>query len=135
MRNLDQIGSVIMTGWETWVIALSIGVIALMFVVLSVFLVILLVSLRRTVKTANSICTDLEGKIHAFDPVFNVVSGIGHAVEKRTACVRQLSKEVEESVVQEKQEREAGVLNTALEVAEWTLIGMALWQKIKERRK
>lgn len=123
-----------MPGWESWVIALSIGIVALMFVLLVIFLVITLVSLCRTLKTANSICADLEAKVHSFDPLFNVVHHMGDAVEKRTGSVRQLADEVNQSAAQAKEQKTNSILNTALEVAEWTLIGLALWKKVKERR-
>ena len=122
-----------MSGWEGWVIAISIGIVALVFVLLVIFLVITLISLRRTLKTVNSICMDLEEKVHAFDPLFNVVSGVGQAVEK-TSCMQQLSEEVNRSSNRVKKQKSEGVLNTTLEVVEWGLIGLALWQEIKDRR-
>lgn len=112
---------------EGLIIAISIGVFVLAFVALVIFLAITLLSVRKTV-------ADLDDKIHTFDPLFRVVEKTGCAIERKTSRVRQLSEEVEESVYDEEQERRDRILNTALEVAEWTLVGVALWQKLRERR-
>lgn len=123
-----------MSGWENWVIAISVAVVALMFVLLVICVVILLASVCRTLKTTQAICTDLEKKVHVFDPLFNVVSGVGQAVKKRACNVQQLAEEMDESYAREKQQKTEGILNTALEVVEWSLIGVSLWRRIKERK-
>ncbi len=110
-----------------WIISISIGIVALAFVALVIFLGVTLLSLRRTI-------VDLDDKVHAFDPLFRVVSKTGEAIERKTSHVRQLSREVEESIDDESERRKERVLNTALEVAEWTLVGVALWQKLRERK-
>ena len=113
--------------WDSWIISISIGVVALAFVALVIFLGVTLLSVRRTV-------VDLEDKIHTFDPLFRVVNKTNEAIERKSRHVRQLSDEVEESC-HEKQESESGRrLNTVLEVAEWALVGLAIWMKIKERK-
>lgn len=121
--------------WESWVIALSIGIVALAFVALVVFLIMTLVSLRETLKTTNEMCADLEQKIHAFDPVVRVVSEVGSTVEK---CVHKIKHAADESqpcpCCHPNHGKVESRVNTVLEVAEWAVVGLALWQKIKERR-
>lgn len=112
---------------DSWIISISIGVIALAFVALVIFLGMTLLSLRRTI-------VDLDDKIHSFDPLFRVVSKTGNAIERKASHVRQLSDEVDDSITDEQQQRRDRILNTALEVAEWTLVGAALLQKIRERK-
>lgn len=109
------------------IIAISIAVVAFAFVILVIFLACTLFSLRKTI-------VDLNDKMHTFDPLFRVVSKTGDVIERRTNKVRQRTEEVERAMEQEQQYKRDRVLNTALEVAEWTLVGVALWQKIRERK-
>lgn len=110
----------------TWIIAISIGIVALAFLALVIFLGVTLLSLRQTI-------ADVDEKIHAFDPLFRLLSKTGGALERKAACVRQLANEIEEEQCTREQVRKKEVFNTALEVAEWTLIGVSLWQKIRRR--
>lgn len=115
--------------WEYWLISISIGVVALAFVALVVYLIKMLVSIKGMVD-------DLDQKVHSFDPYFRLVNKAGNVIEKKASNIKQLSEEVEEEVQYERREKARDTtVNTALEVAEWTLLGLALWQKIKERRR
>lgn len=114
--------------WESWLIAISILIIALAFVALAIFVIVTLLSLRQMVN-------DLDQKVRAFDPIFRVVNQAGQALERKAAKVEQLSEEIEESVCRKYEHKREGVVNTAMEVAEWAIIGMSLWQKIQERRR
>lgn len=120
--------------WESWVIALSIGIVALAFVALVIFLILTLVSLRETLKTTNEMCVDLEKKIHAFDPVVRVVSEVGSTVEKCVHKIKYPSEETSCPCCHQTQGKVENRFNTVLEVAEWAVVGLALWQKFKERR-
>ena len=113
--------------WEHWLIALSIVIVAIAFVVLVVFVVLALRSMRQMVM-------DLEEKVHSFDPLFRVVSKAGRAIEKKASNVKQLSEDFDAPVRENSELRSSRAVNTAMEVAEWAMIGMALWQKIKEKR-
>lgn len=113
-----------------WVIAISVGVAVLAFVVLVVFLCITLFSLRKTLNTSDAlleetkdVVDDLQVKIHAFDSLFRAVSNVGGVVEKK------VTKAAEE--VEEREDRRANLVTDALEFA---ILGVTLWQKIKERR-
>jgi uncharacterized protein YoxC len=110
-----------------WLIVASICLVALAFVALVIYLILTLLSLRRMVR-------DLDDKVHSLDPIFRVVAKAGSAIEKKATHMRQLSEEIEDSTSYECSRRRDRPVNTAMEVAEWALIGMALWQKIKERR-
>lgn len=112
---------------EYWIIAISIGIVALAFLALVVFLVVTLLSLRRTI-------VNLDNKIHAFDPLFRIVNKTGEVIERKTNHIAQLSHEIEESAIEAERHHKDRILNTAMEVAEWTLVGVALWQKIRERK-
>lgn len=109
-----------------WIIAISIGIVALAFLALVIFLGVTLLSLRQTI-------ADVDAKIHAFDPLFRLLAKTGGALERKASCVRQLADEVEVERCTREEMRKKEVFNTALEVAEWTLIGVALWQKIRRR--
>lgn len=110
--------------WENWLVAISIGLIAVAFVVLVVFVILALVSMRKTVD-------DVEHKLHSLDPLFRVVSRAGNVMEKQAE--KKLA-DVEAEIRAESLQTRTGT-TTAMEVAEWALIGLALWQKIKERRR
>lgn len=115
--------------WEAWLIAISIAVVALAFAALVIFLIVTLLSVRSMVK-------DLDHKVHSFDPLFRVVNKAGDAIERKTSRVKQLSEDVEEELEEDlRDQRRGSTVNTAMEVAEWALIGLALWQKVKVRKR
>ncbi len=110
-----------------WIISISVCIVAVAFVALVIFLGVTLLSLRHTI-------SDLDDKIHSFDPIFRVVSKTGDVIEKKTSRMYQISEEAERSIHDRVEEKRERIMNTALEVAEWTLVGVALWQKIRERK-
>lgn len=122
-----------MSNFEVWIIAFAIGVIALTFIVLVVFTVMMLISMRRTLKSTTEVCDDLNDKFHSLDPLFRMAHGVGSKIEN-TRCMRGLTDEIEESIYEERIHRSEENTNTTLEVAEWALIGLSLWNKIKKRR-
>lgn len=111
-----------------WFIAVSVGVVAIAFVALIIFVIMTLISLRKMVD-------DLDTRVRTFDPLLRVVNKAGNAIERKTAHIKQLSDEIEdEEEVVRHESRRGSAVNTAMEVAEWALIGMALWDKIKEKK-
>lgn len=114
----------------TWIIGISVGVIALAFVALVIYLIITLVSLRKNLETMHEICEGLEDKIHAFDPLLRTVVEVGELIEKKANYAIHHAEEV----IHEKKCQTHRVVNTSMEVAEWALLGLSLWQKIKDRR-
>ncbi len=113
----------------TWLIAVSISIVALAFVALIVFVIMTLVSLRKMVD-------DLDTRVRTFDPLLRVVNKAGNAIERKASHIKQLSEDVEEEEEEfvRRESRRGGAVNTAMEVAEWALIGMALWEKIREKK-
>ena len=116
-----------MTGWEAWVIGISIGVVALAFVVLVIFLALALQSLRHTLrktdkllKESKELVQDVEKKLHAFDPYVNVVKGVGSTIE-RHAC--------------EDCDKVESTTNTAMDVLEWGVLGFQLWERFRDKRR
>jgi hypothetical protein len=112
--------------WENWTLAICAIIVAAAFLVLVIYVIIALLSMKRIVN-------DLDQKIHAFDPLFRILTKAGNVIEKKTD---QELAEVEEELYKESEPpRRNGGVNTAIEVAEWALIGLSLWQKIRERRR
>lgn len=111
--------------WENWLVAISVGIIALAFVALVIFVILALISIKQMLN-------DVDQKIHSLDPLFRIVSKAGNVMEKK--AVKQLS-EVEERVSEEREYQRSHGVNTAMEIAEWALIGLALWQKFKDKRR
>ncbi|MCC5832713.1 MAG: hypothetical protein JJU12_06695 [Chlamydiales bacterium] len=112
---------------EFWIISISIAVVAIAFVALVIFLAVTLLSVRKTV-------ADVDDKIQAFEPFFRIVSKTGDVVEKKAKRSLEHAAEMEEEMRKEALEQRDRILNTAVEVAQWTLVGVALWQKLRERK-
>ena len=112
----------------TWFIAVSISVAVLAFVALIVFVILTLISLRKMVD-------DLDKRVRTFDPLLRVVNKAGNAIERKASHIKHLSEDVEEEAeLVHREGRKHGPVNTAMEVAEWALIGIALWEKIREKK-
>jgi uncharacterized protein YoxC len=111
---------------ESWIISISVGLVALACVALIIYLILALLAVRKMI-------LDLDEKVRTFDPLFRVVNKAGSAIEHKAAKIKQLSEEVEEEYSSSTPKKDKAI-NTAMEVAEWALIGMALWQKIRERK-
>ncbi len=112
---------------DIWIISISIAIVALAFVALVIFLAVTLLSIRRTI-------SDVDNKIQAFEPFFRVISKTGDVVEKKAKRSLEHAEEVEEEISKQAVDRNDRVLNAALEVAQLTLVGVALWQKFRERK-
>ena len=94
---------------EYWLIGIAVALVALAFVALTVFSILTLISVRKLTR-------DIEEKVRALDPYFNVISGVGKTLE-RFSC-----------------RREKGCSNKAVDILECALAGLAVWQKIKENK-
>jgi uncharacterized protein YoxC len=114
--------------WENWLIAISVLLIALAFVVLAIFIIVTLLSLKRVV-------TDLDDKVRAFDPIFRVVNQAGSIIEKKADKIQHALDETGDDICRKCEQRRESHFNVAMEVAEWAIIGLSLWQKFKERKK
>ncbi len=108
------------------IIAISVAVVALALVALIIFLITVLVSLKRTLDSTQEICQDVEGKLQAFDPLFRIAGRASVRLERKSKRFKHY--------VEEEEEEDDPALNTAFEAAEWALIGLSLWRKIRARR-
>ena|ERR1700722_16737179 len=113
------------------IIGLSVGIVALAFVVLVVYLCFVLMSLRKTLETSNKllkdtriVIDDLQMKVHAFDPVFRTISSVGSVVEKKVS-----------SATDEIIEGERSKMGMVTDALEWAILGVTLFQKFKEKRR
>jgi uncharacterized protein YoxC len=116
-----------MESW-VWVLVACVIIVAIAFVVLVAYLAVLLVSLKRTINTADHICHDLQGKVNAFDPYFQMIEQIGTAVEKKAGHVAQAIGESEGGLKGDK------YLGAAMAVTNLALVGLSVWQKLKRRK-
>lgn len=110
-----------------WIVGASIGVAALAFLLLVIFLAITLMNVSKTVR-------DLDEKVRSLDPYFRLANKVGEAIEKRAYCARQLREELDEEYEEHVETLTKTRVNTAMEIAEWALVGWALLKKCKERR-
>lgn len=112
----------------SWIIPVSIAVAVLAFVALVVFLIIVLLDVRQTLKRVNQ----------TLDPLACLAGKVENTLEQRPGCehkaVKQLAQEVDLAIEKERRERIECVVDTAFDVTQWALVGLALWKKIKERR-
>jgi uncharacterized protein YoxC len=119
---------------ENWIISISIAVIALAFVALVTFVIIALASMKGVVK-------NLDHKVHAFDPLFRVVSKASNLIEKKAMYTKQFAQEAEEELAEEIAEhnngytREKRPKSMAMEAAEWALVGLSLWKQMQKGKK
>lgn len=107
--------------WTYWVYGISVGVIALFFMVLVIYLVFALRSLRAALDEAAMLIEDLHERIDQFDSYFEVASDFGE--EMRRSRKQRDEEECEGSLAAE-------LVADALHVG---LLGFGLFQKYKKR--
>ncbi len=101
---------------EYWVIWIAIAIVAIAFAALVVYSIFALISLRKLLRNANELVVDLEEKARSLDPYFHVASGVGEALECFSG--------------RKKGERS----NKWVDLVECSLVGLSLWQKLKEKK-
>lgn len=109
---------------ENLIIAISLGIIAIMFITLAIFAIVTLLAIRKVIINVND-------KIHSFDRFFRNFERNDSDSEERVCCRRCHNSSEKEEFFDHRKER---ILNTALEVADWAILGIALWQRLKERK-
>lgn len=133
-------------------IEISLGVIAVAFVILVIFLVITLLSVRRTlqhvnktlvtarhkidemsmesmklIRHSNDISEDLQHKLLLLDSIFQAVSLVGdHALDKAQSFRSEKIEAAENQSFKSK--------NIFSDLTEWVATGMHLWHTIKKGR-
>ncbi len=135
------------------IIEICLTIIALAFVLLTIYLIITLVSVRKTLNktnrvlsnldllliavnpetakllsNSNELLSDIVDKSEKLDPLFDSVSNLGKALEKntRSCCAT--------SLCEEEREDEYGCRHRSEDWLELATAGLMLWQKIKRRR-
>lgn len=113
---------------ESWLIGISVAVIAIAFLILVIFLVKVLLELKKSLNNTNAIVLDVEKKLHSFDPLFKTISNVTYALEKQAdSSLKHLAEN------EERDPKFQRTANTVLEFAEWGLVGIALLQKLRKR--
>lgn len=119
------------------IIEISVAIIAFTFVVLVIYLIVLIVSLRENLRqvkkileSANDISSDLRNKMESLDSIFHTITNLGDILEHETASFKQYVTsplEVEASIKQECE------LKKISDVFEFVGMGIRLWKKLKRR--
>lgn len=122
-----------MASWTSWIIGISVAVVAIAFVVLVIFLIRVLLELKVSLKNTNAIVVDVEKKLHSFDPLFNAVNSISSAVERQAACVKHCADELSQEAMSHREHKVEKTTHRVLEVVEWALVGVALLQKLRKK--
>ena len=144
------------------IIEISVAVIAVAFVALVIYLIITLQTLRTTlqhadealgsvkkqvedlgiegrkvIQHATELSLDVQSKMSALDPLFQTVSNIGNALEKKTESFAeevQRSNKTSAFTATKPHQYETFTARILAEVLEWAVLGINLWQKIMKRR-
>lgn len=115
------------------IIEISVAVIAAAFVLLVVYLIILIRSLRVTLSQIDHLSREINGKTESLTPFFNALNQTGQILEKKAA---NLKKDYDYCLEEEydREECEKKNLIVATAAIELMGIGLSAWQKIKKRR-
>lgn len=113
------------------IIEISVSVIAVAFVALVIYLIVMIRSLQVTLK-------DVQRKSQSLNPLCKTVENVGEILEHKTNALKNEVKAKAESTSRHRLEEEKlGENDSARVVAdivELTGIGMRLWQNLKKRR-
>lgn len=135
------------------ILEISVAVIALAFVILVVFVIIVLNGLRETlttvhselkilsketesaVRNANVLAEDVQGKMKCLDPIFQSISNVGEIAEGKTCAWKNASYQKQHQFREALDENlnEQGPNEKIVDVIQWALEGVNLWQKLKKR--
>ena len=143
---------------EQMIIAISVAVIALTCVIVGVYLVKTLISARSSLKTAdwimkacatklqdlegegikllqhtNEMASDVQTKMKSFDALFHAISQVGEALDRGSKPIHKNS--AISSKATEAAEGTHSSRERLLEVLEWAVVGISLWQNIKNHRR
>lgn len=96
---------------------------------------------KRLMDEGERLMNQIEMRLHSFDPIFKLVADIGEVVEKHTAQVKRFSEMASELVDFKRNapasidEEGEGKKHLVVDLMEWALLGMNLWQKVKKDRR
>ncbi len=115
------------------IIDISVAVIAVAFLALAIYLIILMVRLRKTLAhvdealiEARMLEIDLKNKMASLDPLFNSVENVGEVIESKTASFR-------ERQCMSKCEEDSDAIQVA-DIVALAGLGLRLWNKFSTRR-
>ncbi|MEZ5315039.1 MAG: DUF948 domain-containing protein [Chlamydiales bacterium] len=108
---------------DSLIISISVAIVACAFIAIVIFLAIILLSLRRTI-------LDMDDKIQAFAPLARFIFKIGDLVEKKEKGMSESEDEISKKAFKKKDR----CLDAVIEVVRWALVGVAIWQKLKEKK-
>lgn len=142
---------------ENTIIAISVAVIALSFLVLVVYIVKTLKTLRlsmlilnntmnalkqkvdeiegeglKFLQHTNEVATDLQSKMKSLDALFHAISHVGEVLDNGS---RSFKKSPASSFFasEDKQENHSN-REKVVDILEWIVLGLSAWQNIKKRR-
>lgn len=145
---------------------ISIAVIALAFLALVIFLILTLVSLRKSLqltnetledlhlqvndlteettkilKSSNDIVTNIYDKMKAFDPLFQSIHNVSDTIEDATDTFKKITTSAthhfadsDEDDTEHAAPRRSSKKDKIINVVEWALMGVTVWQKLLSRR-
>ncbi len=141
------------------VIEISVAVIAVAFVILVIYLIVMMTALRVTLRQVNftliegrkhledvsvevkkvialthEVSADLKGKMESLDSVFNSVDNMGEILEQKTAALKCDILEQKTAALKAEQRLQTPELNRVADVLELATLGVRLWQNLKKRR-
>lgn len=112
------------------IIEISVAVIAVAFVFLVIYLIVLTNSLRITLTQVNEISQDLKKKSEAFNPLFNAINQTSQILERKaTALKKDYDEKMESNLDDDLLEKKN--LRIVAAVLELAGMGVSVWQKFK----
>lgn len=89
---------------------------------------------NRLLDTANQVSADVQGKVHALDPLFDSTRQIGEAVRQVSTSVKQVSATVSQTLNRKVQPAVQQQASTAEQVLKWANVGVELWSRWKSKK-
>lgn len=137
------------------IIEISIALVAIAFAALVVYLILLIIALRKTlhqtdrtmvqvrkqldelspqaqkiIEHTNQLSFDIKRKMEALNPIFNALGNLGEMAEHKTFALKKKAPASEEDSLTEHELRSRSPVADVLELA---VIGTCLWQKLKNK--
>lgn len=117
------------------IIEISIAVIALAFLFLIIYLILLIQTLRITLKETNTTLIEarkkllvIAEKVDYLNPLLQSLENVGKIIENKTSSFRSES-------TAKKVEVEKETHDTVDDIVKLTSLGLGLWQKFKKKRR
>ncbi len=118
------------------IIEISVAVIAAAFVILVIYLIVLIIGLKKTLKEVNITMSEARhqlNKAEAFNPLFNAISHTGQILEQQAADLKNNFFENEEEREKKKKTINNSLMASAA-ILELAGLGLSIWQKYNKGR-